>query len=172
VIPAHNEERNVCKVVKGVRCYFPEARIIVVNDGSSDATALEAEKSGAEVLWLPFNSGYGVALQTGLLHARRRGAELIVTMDADGQHEPGDIAKLLGPLRDGAADLTLGSRYLRGSHCYRVPLVRRCASWCLSHLVSLLMGQSIRDTTTGFQGINTKASVHQPGQFIALASEA
>ena len=157
VIPAHNEERNVARVVEGVRCCFPEARVIVVNDGSNDATAMEAERSGAEVVWLPFNCGYGVALQTGLLHARCRGAEFIVTMDADGQHEPGDIAKLLEPLRIGAADLALGSRYLQTSRCYRVPLVRRCASWCLSHLVSFLMGQCIRDTTTGFQGINTKA---------------
>ena len=135
---------------------LPEVRIIVVDDGSNDGSAAEAERSGAEVVQLPFNCGYGVALQTGLLHARRNGAEFVVTMDADGQHEPADIVKLLEPLRADTADLTLGSRYLSDSCSYRVPQVRLYASRCLSHLVSFLMGQTIHDTTTGFQGINTK----------------
>ena len=156
VIPAYNEEQNICRVVEAVKGHFPEARIIVVNDGSSDATAQKAQRSGADVIALPFNCGYGVALQTGLLHARRSGAEFVVTMDADGQHEPSDIIKLLEPLRVGTADLTLGSRYLHGSRSYRVPRLRRYASWCLSRLLSFLVGRSILDTTTGFQGINKR----------------
>jgi glycosyltransferase involved in cell wall biosynthesis len=157
VIPAYNEEWRVCGVVQSVKMNFPHARVVVVNDGSADATAEEAERGGAEVVRLPFNCGYGVALQTGLMYAKRQGAELVVTMDADGQHEPADIAKLIEPLRVGAADVTLGSRYLRESRSYRVPPVRRYASWCLSRIVSLLMGQTIHDTTTGFQGINAGA---------------
>src|SRR5690242_7739293 len=130
VIPAHNEEKNVGRVVEAVKSRYPEAVVIVVNDGSRDATAAVAERAGADVIVLPFNCGYGVALQTGLLHARHLGAEYIVTMDADGRHEPDDIAKVLDPVRLGVADLALGSRYLENSRCYKVPILRRYASWC------------------------------------------
>jgi glycosyltransferase involved in cell wall biosynthesis len=157
VIPAFNEGACIGGVVAGVRREFSEARVVVVDDGSADRTVGEATAAGAFVISLPFNCGYGTALQTGLLYAQNHGATMVVTMDADGQHEAAEIPKLIAPLHDQSADLTLGSRYLPGSQCYPVPLSRRWGSSILSRLVSLLMGRRVCDTTTGFQGLNAKA---------------
>jgi len=157
IIPAYNEAASVGRVVRGVHAVCPEARVVVVNDGSTDGTAREAARAGAALIDLPFNCGYGVALQTGLLHAQRSRADFVVALDADGQHEPAEIPKLVEPLRAGAADLVLGSRYLPGSLCYRVPRARRLVSWLFSLVVSLIMRRTIRDTTTGFQGLNARA---------------
>src|SRR5437899_2531731 len=82
-------------------------------------TGYEAAQAGACVINLPFNTGYGVALQTGLIWAKRQGAKVVVTLDADGQHDPAEITKILGPVLGGEADLALGSRYLENGSCYR-----------------------------------------------------
>jgi glycosyltransferase involved in cell wall biosynthesis len=157
VIPAHNEGRIVGAVVRDVKARLPAACIVVVNDGSSDNTGNEAGAAGAHVLNLPFNCGYGVALQTGLLYASRHDADYVVTLDADGQHEPADLPKLLSMLQSDEADISLGSRYLPASKSYSVPILRRSASWLLSQVLSRLIGQKICDTTTGFQGLNKRA---------------
>jgi glycosyltransferase involved in cell wall biosynthesis len=156
VMPAHNEGLVIAKVVRRVRESVPDCEIIVVNDGSHDNTASEAAAAGARVVSLPFNCGYGVALLTGLTAAYRAGAELVVTMDSDGQHEPASIERLLEPVRKGEVDLTLGSRYLAGSVSYRVPVLRRITSRCLGWLLTAIAGQRLTDTTTGFQGMNRK----------------
>jgi glycosyltransferase involved in cell wall biosynthesis len=156
VIPALNEATTVRRVVKRVLAIYPQAHVVVVDDGSSDGTATEALTAGATVLSHPFNCGYGTALHTGLLHASRSGASIVVFLDADGQHEVGDIAKLLEPLRAGTADLALGSRFLPESRCYRMPLSRRCAAWLLAKALSSLTRFPIRDTTTGFQALSPK----------------
>jgi glycosyltransferase involved in cell wall biosynthesis len=156
VIPAYNEGRSIQSVVSAIRRHFDDAQVVVVDDGSVDGTGVVAEAAGATVLTLPFNCGYGVALQTGLLYAQRHAAAIVVTLDADGQHEVGDVSKLIAPIDAGVADLALGSRYLPGSNCYRVPPSRRAVSWLLSKLVSLLVGYRISDTTTGFQALNSR----------------
>jgi len=153
-MPALNEGLVIGKVVRRVRESLLNAEVLVVNDGSGDNTATEAAAAGARVISLPFNCGYGVALLTGLTAAYRAGAEIVVTMDADGQHEPASIVPLLEPVRRGEADLSLGSRYLPGSVSYRAPALRRITSRCLGWLLSAIAGQRFTDTTTGFQGMN------------------
>lgn len=164
VIPAYNEGAVIGKVVRRVHEAVPEARIIVINDGSDDNTAPEAAAAGARVITLPFNCGYGVALHTGLTGALRAGPDLVITLDADGQHDPGSIERLMEPVRRGDADLVLGSRYLPQSVTYRVPALRRLTARCLARLLSLLTGQRLTDTTTGFQCMNRK-TLHR---FVAL----
>lgn len=157
VMPAHNEARVVARVVARTKDQLPSASVTVVNDGSTDATAMEAAEAGAEVITLPFNCGYGVALQTGLIRAHRGNADLVVTMDADGQHEPDEIKRLIEPVANGQADVALGSRYLPGSKSYRVPPLRRIPSFFLARLLSLLSRQRFTDSTTGFQCLSRKA---------------
>jgi glycosyltransferase involved in cell wall biosynthesis len=156
VMPAHNEGLVIADVIQRVRKAQPDARLIVVNDGSSDDTAEIAKALGAQVVHLICNCGYGISLHTGLTYAYRQGADIVVTMDADGQHAPESIEHLLFPVRTGSADLVLGSRYLPGSVCYEVPKLRRFVSRALSLLLSLLAGQTLTDTTTGFQCMNRK----------------
>ena len=157
VIPAYNEARVIARVVSHTKDRFPDAHLIVVNDGSTDDTANKAASAGADVITLPFNCGYGVALQTGLLCAYRSGAALVVTLDADGQHEPDDVNRLMEPVLGGRADVALGSRYLPGSHSYAVPALRRITAFCMAKLLSLLSRQSFTDSTTGFQCLSRKA---------------
>jgi glycosyltransferase involved in cell wall biosynthesis len=154
VIPAHNEGRVVGSVVQRVRESLPGAAVVVVDDGSRDDTGERAAAAGARVVTLPFNCGYGVALLTGLTAVFRAGAPTVVTMDADGQHDPASLGAILKPVCDGEADLVLGSRYLPGSVSYPVPLLRRVVSWGLSWFLTLFAGQRLTDTTTGFQCMN------------------
>jgi glycosyltransferase involved in cell wall biosynthesis len=131
-------------------------QIAVVNDGSTDDTKSEALRAGAHVIDLPFNVGYGVALQTGLIWAKRCGVQIVVTLDADGQHDPAEITKILSPVVSGQADLVLGSRYLnRGAH-YQVPFARRIGAWAFASALSALIHQRISDPTTGFQCLNNR----------------
>jgi len=156
VMPAFNEDRVIASIIHRVRETLPDAHVVVINDGSGDQTASVATAAGARVVNLPFNCGYGVALQTGLTYAFRAGADIVITMDSDGQHDPGSIEPLMKPVRKGESDLVLGSRYLPQSVSYRVPALRRIVSRCLSLLLTLITGQRLTDTTTGFQCMNRK----------------
>jgi len=157
VIPAHNEGRSITAVIDRVRAYFSNPSIAVINDGSSDDTASKAKAAGAHLINLPFNSGYGVALHTGLIWAYRHKAQLVVTQDADGQHDPAEARKLLEVVTSGAADIALGSRYRDGSQCYPVPLARRIGSFLFAWLLTRLAHTEITDPTTGFQALNARA---------------
>ena len=157
VIPAYNEAASIGSVVAGIRERIPDARIIVVNDCSRDETADLARRAGEVVVDLPFNLGYGAALQTGLMWAWRAGAQLVATMDADGQHDARDLATLLGPVARGEADIVLGSRYLPDSRCYSVPILRRAGSLFFAKLLTGILGMRISDPTTGFQCVGRKA---------------
>lgn len=110
VVAAFNEARAVGGVVSALRERGYET--VVVDDGSRDDTAAVAAAAGAHVLVHPVNRGQGAALQTGILYALRRGAEIIVTFDSDGQHDPEDISRVVAPIRAGRCDVVLGSRFL------------------------------------------------------------
>jgi len=153
IIPAYNEARRLPGVISAIRKSLPEIHILVVNDGSRDQTGEVAAAAGAMVLSLPFNMGYGVALQTGYKFAMRRGYQYAAQMDADGQHEPEDLALLLQAVRSGEADLALGSRFL-GRKSYRAPLPRRVGMLLFRTLTSLLVRQHITDPTSGCQALN------------------
>ena len=110
-IPAWNEEASVAEVIGDVREHLPEADVLVVDDGSSDATAARAREAGAIVASLPFNQGLGAALQTGYLYALREGYDNCAHLDSDGQHPAGEVARLLEEVVADRADLVIGSRY-------------------------------------------------------------
>src|ERR1044072_2235949 len=109
-IPAGNEEASIAEVIAGVHESLPEADVLVVDDGSIDATEVRAAEAGAMVGSLPFNQGLGAALQTGYLHALREGYDFCAHLDADGQHPPAEVARLLEEGYSAQADPGRGSR--------------------------------------------------------------
>ncbi|MFQ5897597.1 MAG: glycosyltransferase family 2 protein [Candidatus Methylomirabilia bacterium] len=155
VIPAFNEAAAIGKVLEGVRAVDPGLPVLVVDDGSSDATATVARSAGAHVLRLPFNMGYGVTLQTGYKYALREGYDCVVQLDGDGQHEPADIPALLEVIKRGEADVALGSRFLGGS-LYRAGIARRIGIGLFSLLAFALTGVRFSDVTSGFQAMSRK----------------
>ncbi len=155
LLPAYNEARNIGGVISGIQEVMPDARILVVDDGSRDGTAAIASTAGATVLPLPGNCGYGVALQTGYKYAQRLGATYLAQMDADGQHDAASLPIILKPVMDDACDICLGSRFLEGA-TYRVPLARRAGMYLFRRVATWLMGQTITDPTSGLQAMNAK----------------
>jgi glycosyltransferase involved in cell wall biosynthesis len=156
LVPAYNEARSIAGVVAELRATQPEFEIVVVDDGSSDATAAVARRAGAEVVQLPFNLGIGGAVQTGIEWARRRGCELAVQVDGDGQHDPREIDKLLQPILAGTADVAVGTRFA-GAKTYRPSVARRIVIGVFERLVSQIVRQRVTDTTSGFRAMNERA---------------
>lgn len=156
VMPAHNEAANITAVLREVRARFPDVACLVIDDGSTDGTAEHARACGADVVRLPCHLGYGGAVQTGFRYAVRRGYDLVVLMDADGQHDPGSIPALLAPVLADQADVVVGSRFL-GQHTYPVDPARRLAMRFFGGVVRWLTGQRITDPTSGFQALSREA---------------
>jgi glycosyltransferase involved in cell wall biosynthesis len=152
IMPAYNEAQNIAPVIAGVRQNAPELDIVVVNDCSTDRTAQVAAEAGAIVLSLPCNLGYGGAVQAGFRYAVERGYAFGVIMDADGQHNPADVPRLLETVRHGEADLALGSRFL-GRLEYSPSWPRRLGMALFRWLASRVTGQRITDPTSGFQAM-------------------
>ncbi len=155
VIPAFNEEKNLPNVIAGIRKVLSEADILVVNDGSADATASVGRELGDVLVSHPWNMGYGVAIQTGYKYAFANNYEFLVQIDADGQHDPEDIPHLLEPLVADSCDFVLGSRFLaEGS--YKPTLARRIGMKLFSALIRISTGERITDSTSGFQVFNAE----------------
>ena len=154
IVPAHNEEGAIGSVVDDIRAFDPSIDVLVVDDASTDDTALVAAERGALVVRLAANLGIGGAVQTGFKAALEGGYDMAVRVDGDGQHDPADIATLLAPLERGDADVVTGSRFLDGARRYRPPLARRVGITWFARLVSLLTRQRVTDTTSGFQAFN------------------
>jgi glycosyltransferase involved in cell wall biosynthesis len=150
IIPAYNEEQSIGGVVGDLRRVVPDYDRLVVNDGSVDQTGEVLEKLGERQLRLPFNLGYGLALQTGMQYALARGYDLVVTLDADGQHQPSDIPRLIEVLLTSGADMVIGSRFCKAGQ-YGGPLMRRLGQELFSRLTHLLLRQRIFDTSSGFK---------------------
>ena len=153
-IPAWNEELSIADVVVKVREHQPQADILVVDDGSSDATAERAEAAGAQVVVLPFNVGVGGAMRTAFLYAQRHGYSGVVQVDADGQHDPADLDRLIDGLTD--ADIVVGTRFHPES-MYFVGGPRRWAMVLLSKALSRMNRGTISDPTSGFRSAGPKA---------------
>jgi len=153
VIPAYNESENIVSVIEAVRRQDASLHVLVVDDGSSDGTAEKATNAGAQVVSLPFNLGYGGAVQTGMLYSYEKGYDLCVLTDGDGQHDPKYIPDLIAPVATGQADLCLGSRFL-GKAAYPIPWARRIGMFLFSKITSATTGQHITDPTSGFQAIS------------------
>jgi hypothetical protein len=130
--------------------------VIVVDDGSTDRTARVAAAAGALVVRHPFNLGIGGAVQTGLKYAREHDFDISVQIDADGQHDPGELAKLLVPLITGEADVVVGSRFL-GEKNYKAPILRRIGIRIFARIVSAVVGQPLTDTSSSFRAFGRRA---------------
>jgi glycosyltransferase involved in cell wall biosynthesis len=154
VVPAWNEEGAIGGVVDELTAFDPATTVVVVDDASTDATADVAEAHGATVLRLPFNVGIGGAVQTGFRYARDEGFDVAVRLDGDGQHAASELSKLVGPISAGTADLVIGSRFVDPRGSYRPPLARRVGIRMFARLVSLLGGQRVTDTTSGFVALD------------------
>jgi glycosyltransferase involved in cell wall biosynthesis len=156
VIPAYNEEKNISSLLETIRKKISEIDILVIDDGSTDRTARVAEKAGALVVKLPFNMGYGAALQTGFKYALMKRYQYVVQMDADGQHDPGSIKALLDEIRKEDVDVVMGSRFF-GNREYKAPFVRRTGIYIFGKIASIITGQYSTDPTSGFQALNRDA---------------
>lgn len=157
VMPAFNEAASVGGVVRGVLAALPGAGCLVVDDGSSDATAERAREAGALVARLPVNLGVGGAMRTGFRFAREHGFERVVQVDADGQHLPTEVAKLLAALDGPAgADIVIGARFA-GVGEYRATGPRRWAMVLLANMLSRVAGTRLTDATSGFRACGPRA---------------
>lgn len=173
VIPALNEEASVGLVVKSVHEVDPDAHIVVVDDGSTDATSDVAKAAGADVIVLPFNIGVGGALRAGFRYARRFGYQCVVQVDGDGQHNPDHIPELLAGLAD--ADVVIGARFA-GVGDYEARGPRRLAMRLLARSLSRRTGERLTDTTSGFRAFNRRAvelfAVDYPAEYLGDTVEA
>lgn len=161
VLPVYNEEKNIRATVEEIRRNGLHWEIIAVNDGSVDGSRALLENLPLVVISHPVNLGYGAAIQTGLRYAVAEGYESVVLMDADGQHNPSEIPKLLSEL-DKGADIAIGSRFLGKHTGYPVPLLRRTGILFFSMLAKMLGGTRIHDVTSGFQAMR-----HNVAKFLA-----
>jgi len=153
LIPCLDEGPRIGSLVRRIRELHPTVTVLVVDDGSTDDTAEQAAAAGAEVLQLPYNLGYGAALQTGYKYALEQGYQRLVQMDGDGQHPPEEISALLRHLDDPETDLVVGSRFL-GRAAYRIPWLRRVGIGLFSRLTSWLVARRVTDPTSGLQAMN------------------
>lgn len=157
IIPAYNEEKGLPSLIRNIRNHVSDVDILVVDDGSRDRTARVAEKAGALAIRLPFNMGYGAALQTGFKYALRKRYRYVIQMDADGQHDPASIKTLLDEVKKEEVDLVIGSRFLDGSSQYIAPWTRKIGMMLFGKIASLVTGQPATDPTSGFQALNRDA---------------
>jgi polyprenyl-phospho-N-acetylgalactosaminyl synthase len=154
VIAAYNEARAIGRVLAGLG-EFPY-RVVVVDDGSTDATGEIALRAGAEVLRHPINLGQGAALQTGIEYALLRGASHVVTFDADGQHRPEDIGGLLAALAARNADFALGSRF-RGA-AVELPRLRRLMLRAATWFTRATTGLDVTDAHNGLRAMTRRGA--------------
>ncbi len=153
IIPAHNEADNLPHVLPALQKTIPAADVLVIDDHSQDDTAAVARKLGAQVVRLSNNLGYGGAVQTGFRYGAASHYDYAVMMDADGQHDPEYVPRLLAPVMAGQCDVALGSRF-KGGMTYQVSLVRRMGMKLFAVITRLFTGQEITDATSGFQAMN------------------
>lgn len=167
VVPALNEEASVGPVVAELRSSMPDADVLVVDDGSGDATPEVAAAAGAWVLRLPFHLGVGGAMRAGFRFAARRGYRAVVQVDADGQHDPAEIPRLLEALE--REDVVVGGRF-SGRGDYRAGRARRAAMYLLATIVSWLVRNRMRDVTSGFRAAGPRAipvfAEHYPVEYL------
>lgn len=161
VIPAYNEEPRIGQTVRAVLPFVDQA--VVVDDGSADATAERAKEAGAIVVCHALNRGQGAGLRTGTEAALRLGAEVIVHVDADGQHDPSFIPVLIAPIREGHADVVFGSRFL-GEQPKGMPLIRRGVLVAARGFNSLVMGipRRVTDPQSGMRALRRAAALAIP----------
>lgn len=160
-IPAWNEEENLPAVLTGLRTALPEVDVLVVDDGSTDRTADVAREHGAEVLSLGANRGLRVGIAAGYAWARDHGYAFCGRVDADGQHPPEELARLLALVREGRCDVAVGSRFVSGhgypAYRYRPSAARRFGTAVLRRTMGLVLSRPFGDATSGLYAVDAKA---------------
>jgi glycosyltransferase involved in cell wall biosynthesis len=160
-IPAWNEEENLPAVLDGLHEQLPEVDVLVVDDGSTDRTAEVAREHGAEVLSLGTNLGLRIGIASGYRWALEHGYALCGRVDADGQHPPAELARLLERVRSGECDVAVGSRFVSGDgyepYRYRPSGARRFGTALLRRSVGVVLRRPFRDATSGLYAVNAKA---------------
>ena len=155
-MPAYNEEESVARVVTAIHEQCPDFDVLVVDDGSTDGTAEQAERAGATVIRHPFNLGIGGAVQTGYKYAQRHAYDLAAQVDGDGQHDPSHLPDLAAALcGDDQVDMVTGSRFREGAG-YKVPRLRRTGIMLFAGLMSMIVRQRVTDPTSGFRMTNRR----------------
>jgi glycosyltransferase involved in cell wall biosynthesis len=164
IMPAHNEAQNLPELFKQMEeaGISQMADVLVIDDASSDHTARIAAEWGHKVVSNVFCLGYGGAIQVGYKYAVQAGYPYVIQMDADGQHDPCNIAVIYKQLlhEDGEGrrpDIVLGSRYLEGSKSFRLSLAKRLAHRMFRGIIRLVAGQTVTDPTSGLQGLSRQA---------------
>ena len=155
LIPAYNEERCIGSVILRARQHVDE--VIVVDDGSRDATALVAQAAGAQLIRHEANRGKGQALTTGFRAARKRRPDVVVILDSDGQHSPDEIPLLLSAMREHEADMVVGSRFREKEQLDKIPGGRRVGLKAVTTVTNLLSGVSVSDSQSGFRAFSARA---------------
>lgn len=157
VVPAFNESAVIYRVLKSIPeklSNVSEIETIVVNDGSLDRTASEARRAGVTVISHTINRGLGAAIKTGMVFARSAGADIVVTFDGDGQHDPKDIPKLISPILKKEADFVVGSRFTKNQ---KIPADRLILNWLANFATFLLYGILSTDSQSGLRAFSKKA---------------
>lgn len=157
VVPVFNESAVIYKVLKEIPKKIKgvsELNVVVINDGSTDNSQFEAQRAGFSTVNHAINRGLGAAIKTGIEYARKEKADIMVTFDGDGQHEPSDIEKIILPIVQKKADLVVGSRFKKSKN---VPLDRFFLNWFANFVTFLLYGVATTDSQSGLRAFSRKA---------------
>ena len=168
VMPAYNEQDSIGAAIAEVRATNPTVDLLVVDDGSADATAVIAERAGVPVCRLPYNLGVGGAMRAGYRYAVRHDYDVVVQIDADGQHDPRYLPALVARLDE--ADLVIGVRFADQATRYEVSRIRRLAMLVLARTLSRMAHTRLTDVTSGFRVANRRAArlfaAHYPAEYL------
>ena len=159
IIPAYNEAENLVSLVREIRTKAPSYDYVIIDDGSTDHTVSICRENKLRALHLGNNLGIGGAVQTGYLYAIRRGYEIAIQIDGDGQHDPAYLDALIQPIIDDKADFTIGSRFIEGEGFQSSGLRRAGIRW-LDAILRSSTGLDITDATSGFRACNQKVMEH------------
>ena len=167
-MPAYNEQDSVAAAIAEVRATNPGVDLLVVDDGSVDATARIAEQAGVPVCRLPYNLGVGGAMRAGYRYAVRHDYDVVVQIDADGQHDPRYLPALVARLAE--ADLVIGVRFADEGTRYEVSRTRRLAMLLLARTLSRMAHTRLTDVTSGFRVVNRRTALlfatHYPAEYL------
>ena len=155
IVPAYNEQDALGATLRSIREVYPRVPVVVIDDGSTDATAQVALDCGVELLRLPYHLGLGGAVQTGYRFAFQHGFERVVRVDADGQHLPAEIPKMLEEMTQGDCDMVTGSRFLENNG-YPTRYLRRAGGVIFAWILIPVLGRRLSDPTSGFIAVNRR----------------
>lgn len=155
IIPAYNEEENIERVVDKLQSDCPFADYVIINDCSKDRTAHICEEKGFNYISLPSNLGIGGGVQTGYIYAKEHDYDVAVQFDGDGQHNAEYIKDLIEPLKNGEADMTIGSRFIE-KEGFQTSAMRRTGIVVLKWVIRVCSGVTVTDATSGFRAVNKR----------------